>query len=191
MLPIFLLSLFIPSLVSAVRLQIDSQSLSTRSPPSTAPPTLPPVFSLEGDDDCFNASADSRLIEPKMDDCLQAVQRVRQVGTLTRPLIFSRRARGIFPLPQVFRSGTCVISVDVVHDADSDIFPLLVVNNAALDLAMECVGGSSHVGGKKFIGPRQVVYVMVFGRNPPPTSAGGGFIQLVTNVTNNVTLELA
>ena len=84
-----------------------------------------------------------------------------------------------------------MISVDVVHDADEDTFPRWVVNNGVLDLAMECVGGSSHVGGKKFVGPLQVVYVMIFGRDPPPTSTGGGIVQLVPKVTDNATLELA
>ena len=83
-----------------------------------------------------------------------------------------------------------MISVDVVHDTDADLFPLWVVNNAALDLSIECVGGPD-VGGKKFVGPKEVVYVVLFGRNPPPASAGGGSIQLVPNITNNVTLEHA
>lgn len=84
-----------------------------------------------------------------------------------------------------------MISVDVVHDRDQDSFPLWVVNNAALDLAMGCVGGASHVGGKMFVGPNLVVYVMVFGRHPPPASADGDSIQLVPNTTHNVTPELA
>ena len=84
-----------------------------------------------------------------------------------------------------------MISIDVVNDADEDHFPLWVLNNGVLDLAMECVAGSFHVGGKKFVGPKEVVYVMIFGRDPPPTSAGGGLVQLVPKVTNNATLELA
>ena len=84
-----------------------------------------------------------------------------------------------------------MIYVDVVNDGDEDTFPLWVVNNGVLELAMECVAGSFHVGGKRFVGPLQVVYVMIFGRNPPPASTGVGFVQLVPKVTNNVTLELA
>ena len=84
-----------------------------------------------------------------------------------------------------------MISVDVVNDGDEDHFPLWVVTNGILDLAMECVGGPSDVGGKKFVGPNQVVYVLIFGRDPPPTSAGGGFVQLVPKVTDNATLKLA
>lgn len=191
MLPKSVLSLSMTSLVSAALLRMDSQSLSNKSPPNTAPPTLPRVSSLKEGEDCFNASADPRLIPALMEDCLEGALQIRQVGSITRNLVFSRHSRGIFPLPQAFRSGTCVISVDVVHDADKDIFPLWVVNNAALDLMMECVGGSFHVGGKKFVGPNQVVYVMVFGRHWPPASAGGGTIQLVPNVTNSVALEHA
>ena len=82
-----------------------------------------------------------------------------------------------------------MISVDVVHDTDNDIFPLWVVHNAASELAADCVGGRSRVGGGKFVGPKQVVYVMVLGRIPPPASVGGGIIQLVP--TSNATLELA
>ena len=191
MLPTCLLSLFTASLASAVPLRIDSQRTSTRSPPNTSPSTLPRVSSLKGDVDCFDPSADPRLIPPQNEDCLQAVLLIRQIGHLTRPIELARGSRGPFPLPQVFRSGTCVISVDVVHDTDNDIFPLWVVHNAASDIATDCVGGPSRVGGGKFIGPKQVVYVMVLGRIPRPASAGGGILQLVPNVTNNATLELA
>ena len=191
MLLTYILSLPMASLASAALVRVDSQSLSTKSPPNTAPPSLPGVSSLKGDEDCFDASADPRLIPAQMEDCLEGALQIRQVGSLTRPLTFSRQSRGIFQLPHVFRSGTCVISVDVVHDADRDTFPLWVINNAALDLAMECVGQSFHVGGKKFVGPNQVVYVMVFGRHWPPASAGGSTIQLVPNDTNSVTLERA
>ena len=179
------------SLASAVLLPIDSQSLSTRSPPNTTPPTLPRVSGLKEDGDCFDASADPRLIPAEMEDCRRAALLIRQFGPPTRSLIFSRLAPGIFTLPQVFRWGTCVIDVDVVNDGDNDIFPLWVVNNAVLELTMECVGGSSHLGGKRFVGPNLVVYVMIFGRIPPLASAGGDLIQLVPNVTSNDTLELA
>ena len=189
--PTYSLSLFVTSLASVVSLRIDSQSLSNTSPPNTAPPTLPRVSSLKGDGDCFDASAHPRLIPAQMEDCRQAALLIQEIGQLTRPVTLSRHSRGNFPLPQVFRSGTCVITVDVVHDADSDRFPLWVVNNAALDLAGDCVERSFHVGGKKFVGPNQIVYVMIFGRNPPPPPTGGGTIQLVPSITNNVTLEVA
>ena len=179
------------SLACTLLHRIDRRSLSNTSPPNAIPPTLSPVSSLKGDEDCFNA-ADPRLIPAQVNDCYQAALLFRQKGSLTRPLIFTRKpTRSVFPLPQVLRAGTCVISVDVVNDDDEDEFPLEVANNGALQLAMDCVWGSSHVGGKKFVGPKKVVYVMVFGRNPSATSAAGGLVQLVPNVTNNVTLELA
>ena len=180
------------SLACTLLHRIDRQSLSNTSPPSAIPPTLPPVSSLKGDEDCFNAAADPRLIPAQVNDCYQAALLFRQKGSLTRPLVFTRKpTRSVFPLPQVLRAGTCVISVDVVNDDDEDEFTLEVANNGALGIAMDCVWGSSHVGGKKFVGPKKVVYVMVFGRNPPPISAAGGLVQLMPNVTNNVTLEIA
>ena len=191
MLPTYSLSLLMASLACALPLEMNRQSLSSRSPPKAMPSTLPRVSSLKGGDSCFDASTHPRLIPPQPEDCIQAALPIRHIGSLASPLVFSRQPVGTFLLPQVFRSGTCVISVDVVRDTDADLFPLWVVNNAALDLAIDCAGGPSDVGGKMFVGPKQVVYVMLFGRNPPPASAAGGFIQLVPNVTNNVTLERA
>ena len=167
MLPRYSSSLLIISLACAVLLPIDRQSLSTTSSPNASSLTLPDSSILVGDEECFNPSTDPRLIPAQIVDCLHAALQLSEKGSIFRPILFTRRrTKGFFQLPQVFRAGTCVISVDVNHDLDEDKFTLWTAHKGALDLSMKCVGGSPHLGGKTFIGPKKVVYVLVFGRNP-------------------------
>ena len=85
-----------------------------------------------------------------------------------------------------------MISVDVVHDSDEDTFQLSVLHLAALGLSLQCVEGSSHVGGKIFVGPQKLVYVLVFGRiAPPPVSKDGSLVRPVPSITRNQSLEVA
>ena len=83
---------------------------------------------------------------------------------------------GLFQLPQVFRHGTCVVSVDVAQDEDKDSFPPLKIYKASLDLSMNCVRESTRVGGKIFVGPKKLVYVQVFGRTLPKVTTSRAMV---------------
>ena len=178
MLPSFVLLFLVASLACAVLLSVDRQSHSTNPQPNASSLILLNSSSLAKNGVCFDASADHRLLPAEIIDCLDAVIQLGQKGSLARPIFFTRRwTKGFFKLPQVFRHETCVISVDVVHDTDEDKFPFWVAEEAARDLSMQCVGGSSHLGGKKFFGPKKVVYVLVFGRNPPSAPTNMDLVQ--------------
>lgn len=138
--------------------------------------------SINRDDGCFDAASEPRLIPAQINDCLQATQQILQRGSLTRAIIMARKlASGSFQLPQVFRHGTCVISVDVAQDEDIDRFPVLTVYKAALELSMNCVWESTHVGGKIFVGPKKLVYVQVFGRTLPAATTSGAIVRVRPN----------
>ena len=128
---------------------------------------------MKEDEDCFDASTGAHLKPAHTNDCLRAALLLFERGSPPDPITFKRGPTGgFFPLPQIFQSGTCAIAVDVVNDRDEDKFPLWLVHKAALDLSINCVTGSYHIGGKMFVGPLKVVYVMVFGWNPPPVPTG-------------------
>lgn len=81
--------------------------------------------------------------------------------------------------------------MDVIQDSDKDKFPLETVHIAAFDLFMICVGGSSHLGGKIFVGPKKLVYVLAFGRTPPPAPTEGELVRAGSKMTSIVTTEVA
>lgn len=84
-----------------------------------------------------------------------------------------------------------MISVDVVQDSDEDKFQLLIVHEATLDLIMTCVAGFYHAGGTIFVGPKKLVYVLVFGRTPPPAPTDGASVRAALNVTSDFILGIS
>ena len=70
-----------------------------------------------------------------------------------------------------------MVSVDVAQDEDKDRFPLLTIYKAALDLFMNCVWQSTHVGRKIFVGPKKLVYVQVFGMTLPAATSSGAIVR--------------
>ena len=117
--------------------------------------TLLHPTSINGCKGCFDAASEPRPVPAQTSDCLHATLQIIQKGSVTRPIIMARRiTKGFFQLPQVFRYGTCVVSVDVAHDEDEDRFPLLTIHKAALDLSMECVGGSTQLVERPLLGQR-------------------------------------
>ena len=106
MLPKHSLLSLITSLAGAVLLLNYEQNLSARSPlGSLSAPrlhnrldsssldfgglTLLSTSSFMGDDDCFDASKDPRLIPAQTSDCLHAAQQVLEKGSLTRPIFLA------------------------------------------------------------------------------------------------------
>lgn len=116
--------------------------------------------------DCFT---DARLLLASHSDCLNAANLVLKAFRYPhRPYYFARQSNLEFMLPQVFRYGTCVISLDVAKDDEDDVFMPWEAFSNAVGLATKCFGIGEGLGGKIFIGPKKVVYMIVFGRKWPP-----------------------
>ena len=120
-------------------------------------------------DDCFNPTASHRELHPvRFNDCFNALKELYEFQNPFRPVIFARRKHVGFKLPNIFRSGSCVISIDVLKDADSDRFRPILVHSKARDIALRCTEGTFRFGGRAKAGPLNVVDVLVFGREWPP-----------------------
>ncbi len=118
--------------------------------------------------DCFNPATLPRGLYPaEHEDCLEAVKQLFYVKPPFRSTTFARRPGAGFKLPTVVRNGTCVISIDVMHDTDEDIFKPLLMYATARELALRCTQGAFRYGGRSLTGPKMVVEVLVFGRIRP------------------------
>lgn len=100
-------------------------------------------------------------------DCEVAASEIDPLR-LTYPVTFSRRPYAQFKLPKSYRSGTCIIRLDMVHDTDEDRFPLLNVRGAAMELAQACVrpdpSAGPRLGGSVSVGPAKLLHVVMFGK---------------------------
>lgn len=128
-----------------------------------------PVLNISSNDNeygaCFNPPTPRRGLYPaKEQDCLNAAEEVFYIKNPFRDATFGRTARSAFRLPKVVRNRTCVISIDVMNDADTDVFKPWLVYATARALAHECTQGAFPFGGRAMAGPLMVVDVLVFGR---------------------------
>ncbi|KAL9064480.1 MAG: hypothetical protein Q9161_008855 [Pseudevernia consocians] len=124
--------------------------------------------------DCFDPAAPHRGLFPAREqDCLNAAEEIFDFRDPFLPTTFARRSNVGFRLPKVVRNGTCVISIDVMNDADKDKFKPWLVYTTAMDIAHRCTHGYFHVGGRTTVGPKKVVDVLVFGRVIEPATASG------------------
>lgn len=151
----------------AVNLQSNVSSLLNAS--SLDAVNLSILNNSSNNDDCFNPATPRRGLYPAEEqDCLNAAAELFNVRDPFHPITFARRNNVGFKLPKVFRNGTCVISIDVVNERDSDKFKPWLVYSTAVDLAHRCTQGAFRFGGRTTAGPKKVVDVLVFGRVWPP-----------------------
>ncbi|CAD6567775.1 MAG: hypothetical protein ASARMPREDX12_009455 [Alectoria sarmentosa] len=128
-------------------------------------PTLGDPSNNDEYGDCFNPATPRRGLYPaKEQDCLNAAKELYNLRDPFRPITFARRNNVGFRLPKVVRSGTCVISIDVMRDSDKDFFKPWLVYITARDIAHRCTQGAFRFGGRNVTGPKEVVDVLVFGR---------------------------
>ena len=122
-----------------------------------------------GNDECFTQRASHWELYPvRFEDCYHALKELYEFQNPFRGVTFARRKDVGFRLPRIFRNGSCVISIDVMDDADSDKFKPIEVYSKASQLAFRCTEGDFRFGGRAKIGPLEVVNVLVFGREWPP-----------------------
>lgn len=133
-------------------------------------------------DNCFDSSFASRMVVPDYQDCVNATQEILDQAKDVNAQRTFRRAQGaMFMLPWVARNSTCVVSLDVANDDDWDRFTPWKAYTAALSLANVCVRDHSGLGGKLTIGPRNVVTLMLFGRESPALESSNDFEGLLLN----------
>ena len=81
-----------------------------------------------------------------------------------RVYIFGRGERATYKLPKMFRSGTCVLNLDMVYEDQVDRLSLIQVREAALDLALRCTSGHLfNSGGILAVEPNNILYITIFG----------------------------
>ena len=84
---------------------------------------------------------------------------------------FSRQPSAEYRLPRIYRSGSCLIYLDMVSDMDEDTIYTAEITAETMSLVSQCVGGPDrkpedpHLGGVADIGIRQLLHVVVFGRD--------------------------
>ena len=166
---LLLLALLVYSTFAAT-LQTNSLNLSNTSSSDASRLSISNIPSNDiGNGDCFNPTAAHRGLYPvRFDDCDNALEELFDFRDPFSSVIFARRKHIGFELPKVFRNGSCVISIDVMNDADSDKLRPIVVYHKARELALRCTEGTFRFGGRAKTGPLMVVDVLVFGRVWPP-----------------------
>ena len=103
-------------------------------------------------------------------DCVTAIMKMHG-RTETRNYIFGRGSLATFKLPRDYQSGTCYITLDMIHEEQTDILTFAEVREAALGLAHECTLGTGlDRGGVDAVAPRGVLYITILGAEPTATS---------------------
>ena len=166
---LLLLALHVYSTFAAT-LQTNSFNLSNKSSSDVSSLSIVNVPSNDvSHDDCFNPTASHRKLYPvRFHDCNNALNELYDFQNPYRLMTFARRVSVGFKVPSVFRDGSCVISIDVMNDADSDRFRPIEVHSKAKEIASRCTEGDLRFGGRAKTGPLKVVDVLVFGREWPP-----------------------
>ena len=159
----FLLSLWGSHAALVSRVAQSSSSVSSAGPGNS---TILDTTGFTAENDCFPPNP--RLFPANHVDCLNAATKLlHEFKDPFRTYIFSRRGNPGFKLPKILRNGACIISFDVTNDDDKDSFQPWVAYTAALALINKCTGGHDMLGGKRTIGPRSVVNMIVCGRDWP------------------------
>ena len=161
----------------AVTIQSNSLNLSNTS--FSHAPVLNDLPKNEEDDICFNpATPRAGLYPAKQEDCLNAVKELFDIRDPFRPITLTRNYGVGFKLPEVVQNGSCVISIDVMNDEDSDYFEPYLVYSTAGEMALRCTQDGFRFGGRAKAGPKKVVDVLVCGRAWPPED---GAVEPVTS----------
>ena len=117
---------------------------------------------------CFERRSD--LPPANYHDCKTAIDKMpRSSGR--RRYVFGRSSHSTYKLPASFHSGTCFITLDMLHDEQTDILTLTQIREAALALALDCTTGPAFdLGGVQAVEPRHLLYITILGMAPLGTS---------------------
>ncbi len=122
-------------------------------------------------DECYEPKIGRLPINFK--DCQDAASQINP-DFKTQFFTFGRQSSedpNYIKLPKSYRSGTCIIYLDMLQDTDQDLLTLPMVWKATTHLANECVGQQAEsalrLGGILGIPPRNLLHVVIFGRKYP------------------------
>lgn len=125
------------------------------------------------DGECFSESGTSarqHLYPVKSIDCKNAAVQMSRHRRDHVHMKFGRSATGDdldFKLPWTARNNSCIVSVDTLQNDDSDKIVLWEVYQTALDRIEKCTTGGNIFGGRRAVGPKNVVQVSISGFGPP------------------------
>ncbi len=101
--------------------------------------------------------------------CIEAAKRAVIGGKALAPMHFSTDPTVGMGMPATWTYGRCAIRIDTKEPDDEDTFPIVVVANAASLLAERCTKPDKPgLGGLGLIGPKKVIKIFVYGRDPDP-----------------------
>ena len=158
--------------VFAASFQSNPPSLSNASSSDAASLSIVNSSSSSNDNgDCFDPAAPHRALYPAREqDCRNAAEELYNFRDAFIPVTFARKHNVGFKLPKVFRNETCVISIDVIKDADKDKFLPWLVYTTAMDITHRCTQGAFRFGGRTLTGPKRVVGTQTLESTPPVLS---------------------
>ena len=162
---LFVLS-HLPS-IFANPLQHNLLTLLTPEPKNST--TLPPVNRTDPNESpCFIPGPERLPVSYQ--DCEEAAVEMGK-GSGMRVYTFGRgpRSSGVtYRLPKTFHVRTCVLNLDMVLEDQKDRLSFFEVREVVLNLAVQCTNGYFfRVGGSKSVGPRNLLFVTIFGAAPP------------------------
>ena len=104
------------------------------------------------------------------EDCVAAISSMRNIRD-TRIYTFGRGSRATYTLPRNFHRGTCLLTLDMVYEEQTDRMSFSDIRQAALLLALRCTGTPSfRWGGIRAVPPNNILWITMLGVDPPPSS---------------------
>ena len=146
-----------------------SFNVSSFLPSITTPNNTSAILSQQLKE-CFEPRAGRSPIDER--DChLAAHEMNKDFDSYPDYIIFGRQPSAQLKLPKSYHAGSCMIYLDMVLDEDQDSIPSIEVTDDTVSLIGECVGGPDwppdkpHLAGVIGVGKRQLLYVVVQGRD--------------------------
>ena len=162
-----------PSHVIAKRIGHQAES---RGPLALETSLLAPVgksnlsFSNANKAECFSKRdlpPGMHLNPAKSLDCFNAADEILKRGPVHVEMRFGRTADSDFRLPWSARSESCIVALDTLNDREFDTLTLFEVHQTLMDQIRGCMIGGNPSYGSRAVGPRDIVYVYVFGLRMP------------------------
>ena len=100
-------------------------------------------------------------------DCFNAADEILKWGPVYTEMRFGRRADSDFRLPWSARSESCIVAIDTLNNQDFDTLTLFEVHRTTMDQIRDCTIGDNTLYGSRAVGPRNIVYIYVFGLRTP------------------------
>ena len=128
--------------------------------------SLTNIYNPVGEDVCFDPQPREYRLPTDRGDCFAAADQIAGLGTLSVPLIFSRQPGADIKLPVDLRFGRCCIHFNMPHPGDQDFLELNAVFTTAIEVALKCTIGEHKYGGRVYLGPRGLLYMIMGGCSP-------------------------